>query len=207
MKEIYGLKERGIMFIFRVWMTFYSRYFIFCYLSFLWLLIIWIITFPQHFFIMHFLCISLFLSTYFVYVCAWFYFFCDWSTLFSHFLYVYVHFHLSSCFNIICIFQVIGVLSTIILTTPPFQNICTNCHVANVIIFPTCGVHCNTFHLKSMIQKLGFFSWFHCNQWWTCVIDYWRQIVWSNYAYDRIWNLGFTLSKTSSIPHFNLHSQ
>ncbi len=109
------------------------------------------------FFIMHFLCISFFLSTYYVYVGVWFYFFCDWSTIFSHFPYVYVHFHLPFCFNIIYILQVIGVLCIVIFTTFPFQNLFTNCHVVNVIISPTCGVHYNVCHSKSMIQTLGFF--------------------------------------------------
>jgi hypothetical protein len=39
---------------------------------------------------------------------------------------------------------------------PPFQKVCANCHVANVIISPTCGVHYDICHSKSMVQKLGF---------------------------------------------------
>jgi hypothetical protein len=38
-----------------------------------------------------------------------------------------------------------------------FQKVCVNCHVANVIIFPMGGVHCNVCHSKSMVQKLDFF--------------------------------------------------
>jgi hypothetical protein len=106
---------------------------------------------------MHFLCISFFLFTYYVYVCVWFYFFRDWSKKNSHFPYVYVHLHLPFCFNIIYIRQVIGVLRTIIFITFPFQKLFTNCHVVNVIISPTCGVHYNVCHSKSMNQKLGFF--------------------------------------------------
>jgi len=32
-----------------------------------------------------------------------------------------------------------------------------NCHVTNITIFPTCGVYYNICHLKSTVQKLGFF--------------------------------------------------
>jgi hypothetical protein len=39
---------------------------------------------------------------------------------------------------------------------PPFQKICENCHVIDVIISPTGDVHCNACHSKSMVQKLGF---------------------------------------------------
>jgi hypothetical protein len=48
------------------------------------------------------------------------------------------------------------VLSIASLVTPPFQKVCRNCHVANVIISLASGVYCNTCHSKSTIQKLGF---------------------------------------------------
>jgi hypothetical protein len=53
-------------------------------------------------------------------------------------------------------FQTTGVLSIISLTTPPFQKVCANCHVTNVIISPTGGVHCNVCCPKSMVQNLCF---------------------------------------------------
>ncbi len=42
-------------------------------------------------------------------------------------------------------------------TTPPFQKVCGNCHVANVTISPTCDVYCNNFKKKLKVKKLGFF--------------------------------------------------
>jgi hypothetical protein len=54
-------------------------------------------------------------------------------------------------------FQVIGVLFEASFVVPPFQKVCANCHVANVIISPTSGVHYNTYCSKSTIQKLSFF--------------------------------------------------
>jgi hypothetical protein len=117
-------------------------------------------------------------------------------------------FHIFFMFMFIYLFVLIYISSDwgIIHSYPYYASISKHMYVANVIISPTCGVHCNTCCSKSTIQKLGFFSWFHYNQWWTCVIDYWRQLAWSSCAYDTIWNLGFASSKTSSIPHFNLHS-
>jgi hypothetical protein len=53
---------------------------------------------------MHFLCISFFLFTYYVYVCALFYLFLDRPTFFSQFPYVYVHLHLPFCLNILIFF-------------------------------------------------------------------------------------------------------
>jgi hypothetical protein len=47
-------------------------------------------------------------------------------------------------------------LSIVSPTTLPFQKICGNCHVANVIIFPTSSVYCNACRSKSTIQKLSF---------------------------------------------------
>jgi hypothetical protein len=38
---------------------------------------------------------------------------------------------------------------------PPFQKVCGNCHVANVIISLIGGVYCNAYRSKSMVQKLG----------------------------------------------------
>ncbi len=51
----------------------------------------------------------------------------------------------------------IGLLSITSLVAPPFQKVCANCHVADVIIFIMGGVHCNIYHSKLMVQKLGFF--------------------------------------------------
>jgi hypothetical protein len=41
-------------------------------------------------------------------------------------------------------------------TAPPFQKVCENYHVANVIISLMGGVHCNVCRSKSTIQKLSF---------------------------------------------------
>ncbi len=50
----------------------------------------------------------------------------------------------------------IGLLSITSPVAPPFQKVCANCHVANFIISPMDGVHCNVYHSKLMVQKLGF---------------------------------------------------
>jgi hypothetical protein len=50
-------------------------------------------------------------------------------------------------------FQVIWVLSIVNHTTPPFQKVCGNCHVTNIIILPTSDVHCNVCHSKSKVGK------------------------------------------------------
>ncbi len=47
-------------------------------------------------------------------------------------------------------------MSIVNLATPPFQKLCGNCCVADVIISPMGGVHCNDYHSKSTIQKLNF---------------------------------------------------
>ncbi len=66
----------------------------------------------------------------------------------SSFTFLFEHF--------ILFFQVTEVLSITALVTPPFQKVCRNCHVANVIISLAGGVYCNTCHSKSTVQKLGF---------------------------------------------------
>jgi hypothetical protein len=81
---------------------------------------------------------------------------------FSHLLFVHVHVHLPFCFNIfVFFFQVIGVLSIASLVVLPFQKVCGNCHIADVIISPMGSVHCNACHSKSTIRLS---LWFHCNQ-------------------------------------------
>jgi hypothetical protein len=52
---------------------------------------------------------------------------------------------------------VIEVLSIASPTTPPFQKVCENCHVADVTISPTSGVYYNAYCSKSMVQNLSFF--------------------------------------------------
>jgi hypothetical protein len=52
------------------------------------------------------------------------------------------------------------VLSITNLIALPFQKICGNCHIVDVIISSMGGVHCNGCHSKSMVQKLGFFRGF-----------------------------------------------
>ncbi len=73
--------------------------------------------------------------------------------LFSHS--PFVHVHLPFCFNNFFV-KVIGVLSIASLIMPPFQKVCGNCHIADVIISPMGNVHCNARHSKSTIQKSGF---------------------------------------------------
>jgi hypothetical protein len=41
--------------------------------------------------------------------------------------------------------------------TLPFQKVCGNCHVTDVIISPIGGVYYNACHSKSTSQKLSFF--------------------------------------------------
>jgi hypothetical protein len=154
---------------------------------------------------MHFLCIPFFLFTYYVYVCALFYFFLDWSTFFHILFCSCSYVHLPFQFNIFFV-QVTKVLSIASLVAFPFQKVCGNCHVMDVIIFLNGCVHCNV-SFKINGSKIRLYLWFHCNQWWTHVIDYWGQIVWNNYAYDdKIKILKFASSKTSSTRHFNWHS-
>jgi hypothetical protein len=38
----------------------------------------------------------------------------------------------------------------------PFQKVCANCHVIDVITSPMGSVHCNVCHSKSTVKKLGF---------------------------------------------------
>jgi hypothetical protein len=49
--------------------------------------------------------------------------------------------------------KVLSIISPIVFS---IQKVCGNCHVANVIISPTSGVHCNVCCSKSMVQKLNF---------------------------------------------------
>jgi len=53
--------------------------------------------------------------------------------------------------------QVTGMLSIASPITLPFQKVCANFHVVDITISLTCGVYCNAYRSKSMIQKLGFF--------------------------------------------------
>jgi hypothetical protein len=48
------------------------------------------------------------------------------------------------------------VLSIVSLIALPFQKVCGNCHVIDVIISPIGGGHCNACCSKSMVQKLSF---------------------------------------------------
>jgi len=105
---------------------------------------------------MQFLYISFFLFSYYVYVCTWFYFFLDWSTFFSHFPYVYVYFHFFLFEHIAFFFQVTIVLSIVNPNALPFQKVCENYHVIDVIICPMGVVYCNACHSKWIVQKLSF---------------------------------------------------
>jgi hypothetical protein len=51
----------------------------------------------------------------------------------------------------------IRVLSISSLITPPFQKVCGNCHVADVIIRSIADVHCNVCSSKSNVHKSCFF--------------------------------------------------
>jgi hypothetical protein len=72
---------------------------------------------------------------------------------FSHVL--FFHVHLPFCFNIF-FSKVTKVLSIVNLIAPPFQKVCGNCHIVDVIISPTGSVNRNVCCSKSMIQKSGF---------------------------------------------------
>ncbi len=48
------------------------------------------------------------------------------------------------------------VLSIINLTTPPFQKMCKNYHVIDVIICSMSDVHCNACHSKSNVHNSSF---------------------------------------------------
>jgi hypothetical protein len=50
----------------------------------------------------------------------------------------------------------IKLLSITNLTAPPFQKVCGNFHVANVIIYSIGNVHCNAYHSKSKLHKSSF---------------------------------------------------
>jgi hypothetical protein len=60
---------------------------------------------------------------------------------------------------------------------PPFQKLCENCHVANVIISPTSDVHYNACHSKSIVQKLGFLHGSIAINDEYVLFDYWRQMA------------------------------
>ncbi len=51
--------------------------------------------------------------------------------------------------------KVLSIISSIV---HPFQKVCGNCHVANVIIFARGGVYYNACCSKSIVQKLNFFD-------------------------------------------------
>jgi hypothetical protein len=51
----------------------------------------------------------------------------------------------------------IRVLSIANVITPPFQKVCENCHVADVIIYSTTDVHCTVCSSKSNVHKSCFF--------------------------------------------------
>jgi hypothetical protein len=78
------------------------------------------------------------------------------DVLFPHFPYVYVHLHLLFCFKISFFLKMTWVLSIANCVASPFQKVCANCHVANVITSPMGGVRCNVCHSKSTVKKLGF---------------------------------------------------
>jgi hypothetical protein len=78
------------------------------------------------------------------------------------------------------------VLSIISPFATPIQKMCGNYHVVDVIICSTGDVHCNVYCSKSKVHKIRFFMRFHCNQWWTCIINHWGKMAWSNCAYDKI---------------------
>jgi len=160
MKEIYGLKEWGISFFVCLNHFFFLSFFFVVIKFFISFFVFSLgIKFFNYYisttsFIMHFLCISFFLFTYYVYVCTWFSFFLDWCTFFTFthcscsFTFLFQHFYFFS--------QVIKVLSIVNLVVPPFQKVCGNYNIMYVIISPTCNVHCNACCSKSAIQKSGF---------------------------------------------------
>jgi hypothetical protein len=77
---------------------------------------------------------------------------------FSHLPFIHVHVHLPFCFNILFYFPGDwGELSIASLVAPPFQKVCGNCHITNLIISPMGYVHYNTYRSKSTIQNSGFF--------------------------------------------------
>jgi hypothetical protein len=104
---------------------------------------------------MHFLYISFFLFTY--YICVWMY-----MILFLFWLMHLLHIYPLFIFMFICLFVLTflfpcdRVLSIASPTSLPFQKVCGNCHIADVIICPMGSVHCNTCHSKSTIHKSCF---------------------------------------------------
>jgi hypothetical protein len=102
-------------------------------------------------FIMHLLCISFFC------LCVWmilFFIFIDphFFDIYLLFMFIFIYLYVSTY----CLFfQLTKVLSIISSATPPFQKICGNCQVPNVIIFPTGGVHYNVCCSKSIVQILN----------------------------------------------------
>jgi hypothetical protein len=138
----------------------------------------------------------------YMYTCAWFYLFLDWSTFCPHFL--LFMFICSFTFSIDFFFQVTGVLSILSLVAFPFQKVCENCHVMDVIISPTCGVHCNlSFKINSSIFFLFFCGSITTNdepmlltiegKWFETIMHIMTNICVS--------------SKTSSTLHFNWYSR
>ncbi len=101
---------------------------------------------------MHFLCISFF----FVYIlCV-----CVYMIIFHSLLMHLFHIHLLLMFIYLFVltffFQSDKGATIPSPIVPPFQKVCGNCRIMDVIISPTGGVHCNAHHSKSTIQKSGF---------------------------------------------------
>ncbi len=98
----------------------------------------------KFFFVKCFVCLC-------IYVC-FLIFFLDWSFFFpTFFLCVHLHYFLVLIFNIFY-FSSDKVLPITSLTTPPFQKLCGNCHVVDVIIRSTTDVHCNVCNSKSNVH-------------------------------------------------------
>jgi hypothetical protein len=195
-------------------MTFSSSYLFFCYWFFIFSLGInslKLLCFHNIF--MHFLCISFFLL----------HILCMCVHGFISFLIDLIFFHISLClcsssftfsfehiyiyiYIYIYISQVTGVLSIINPTAPPFQKVCGNCHVADVIISTIGGVYCNACCSKSMAPNLSFPHGSLVTNDEHVLLTIWGK--WLETIVHMIESkfLGFASSKTSSTLHFNSHS-
>jgi len=87
--------------------------------------------------------------------------------------------------------HVLSIASSI---APPFQKVCGNCYIADVIISPMGSVHCNACHSKSTIHKSCFLhgSIATNDELMLLIIEgKWLEVI---------------VHITSSTPHFNSHS-
>ncbi len=88
-------------------------------------------------------------------------------------------------------------------TAPPFQKVCGNSHVANLITCSTCDVHYNAYHSKSKIHKSSFLQDSIVTNDGTILLTIEGKWLEAIVHMTKFEFLNLNLSKTSSTPRFN----